>query len=181
MNKITKTINYIKEKKGQIRPLAKAFFKYPNLYNHPVLFAKSLIDYHNMKKSNGELEQLYNTLPYDLMNDDKSTVRHPHTNARFIQMGYPEDFVRDLGSFKEDADQIDNKSMDDTLGDLEHNEYGIELGQKYPTAPKLIIFDKVLNHYGYPIPARRNRLYGYINNITDEPQEDNNLYNQIIK
>ncbi len=75
---------------------------------------------------------------------------------------YPEDFVRELGLFKEDADLIDFKPIDDTLGDYINNEKGINIGKKYPYAPDDILFNETLTEVGLPITPRNNILYGYV-------------------
>ena len=145
----------------------KALYNYPTLWQNPIMLKQANDDYNAIKSKNGFIEQMYSTLPYTLTDQDKSDIRHPITNYKFMQK-YPEDFVRDLGKFKEDADQEDSKPLWDTEQDLINNEFGIELYKKYPYAPDIIIFDKILQKNGLPIPLRNNKLFGYITNTTEE-------------
>lgn len=143
--------------------ISKVFLKYPNLYKHPVMLYNANKDYNYIKETNGEIDKQYNLLPYELSNQNKSDIRHPYTNAKFIRK-YPIKFVQDLGNFKEDVDQIYQKPLYDTLEDLKNNQYGIELGKKFINAPDIVLFDKILEHNNLPIPLRNNTLYGYITN-----------------
>ena len=151
------------KKKGKMNRIYNALMNYPNLYNNKMDLLRATLYYNTLSKDKGEIDKLYDTLPYKeaLTDIDKSNIRHPYANAQYIRKGYTEDFVRDLGKFKEDVDQIENKPMWDTQGDLVNNEYGIKLGKQYPTAPNIILFDEILQHFGLPIPARNNTLYGY--------------------
>ncbi|MBR6099406.1 hypothetical protein IKP85_06635 [bacterium] len=159
--------------------IIKTLFGYKNLIGHPIMLNRARKEYDAIKAPNGELEQHYNQLSYKdfLTNDNKSTIRHPYTNAMFVR-DYPADFVRGLGDFKEDVDQIDNKPLDDTAGDLINNEYGINLGLRYPEAPKTFIFDNILQYAGLPVPARNNTLYGYIDNLPDTKEDLDKLNKQ---
>ena len=98
----------------------KALYKYPNLWHNPTMLKQANDDYNAIKSENGFLEQMYATIPYPLTNQNKSDIRHPMTNYKFMQK-YPEDFVRDLGKFKEDIDQTDGKPLWDTKQDLINN------------------------------------------------------------
>lgn len=153
----------IDENVKKILKVSNALLNYPNLYKHPKMLYDANKDYEAIKAKNGELEQQYSLLPYELGDQSKSDVRHPYTNAKFVRK-YPEEFVRDLGRFKEDVDQIDKKPLWDTQEDLQNNEFGIQLGKEYINAPDVILFDKVLEHSNLPIPLRNNTLYGYITN-----------------
>ena len=141
--------------------------KYPDLYKHPIMLNQAINDYEAIKSENGYIEQMYKTLPYSLTPQNKSDIRHPLTNYEFMK-SYPENFVRDLGKFKEEIDQEENKPLWDTKQDLINNEFGIELYKKYPNAPSIIIFDKIIQNAGLPLPARNNKLFGYITNTIDE-------------
>lgn len=154
--------------------------KYPKLYSHPFMLKEANKDYEAIIAPNGELEKQYNSLPYQLTDNQKSDVRHPYTNALFVRK-YPANFLRELGAFKEDYDLQSGRTIDDSLGDLEHNEYGITLGQRYPLAPKTFLFDRVLQYSNLPVPARKNKLYGYIDNFPDSSEDFENFNKQQTK
>ena len=157
--------------------LSAALLPYPKLWMHPTRLKNAKKDYDLIKADNGEIEQLYKTLSYDLTNDDKSNIRHPYTNAKFVRKD-SSDFVDDLGKYKEFVDALDNKPWDDTKSDLINNEYGINLGLRYPDAPDVFLFDNVLQHSNLPVPARNNTIYGYIDNLPDNNQDLQNLNKQ---
>lgn len=152
------TDNFLRKSK-----LALALLGFPKLLRHPKMLNNALNDYEEIKKDNGEIEQLYNAYPYVLSSDDKSNLRHTYTNAKFIRQ-YPEYFLDNLGKYKEFVDTLDFKPKEDTKLDLINNQYGIELGKQYLTAPNVTIFDETLQHFGLPILPRNNVLYGYISN-----------------
>lgn len=160
---------------------------YPNLYMHPIMLYNANKDYNAIKAPDGELEYQYKRLPYNLNPYQKSDVRHPFTNALFVR-DYPEEFVRDLGKFKEEVDLQNGRTTEDSIGDLKHNEFGINLGERYLFAPKTFLFDNVLQYSKLPVPARKRTLYGYIDNLPDNEQElnnwkieqQNNLYKNLI-
>jgi hypothetical protein len=166
------------EELSQNSKYLKSLSKYPNLWKNPQMLLEANKDYNDIKAKNGFIEQMYATLPYELNDKNMSDIRHPLTNYKFMQK-YPEDFVRDLGKFKEDADQDDKKPLWDTQEDLINNEFGIDLYKKYPTAPDIIIFDKIIQNAGLPLPLRNNTLYGYITNTADE--DNNTLYEYLMK
>lgn len=145
---------------------------YPGLYRHPIMLYNVNKDYNAIKAPDGELEYQYSRLPYILNSYQKSDVRHPLTNALFVR-NYPGDFVKDLGEFKEEVDLQNGRTVEDTEADLQNNEFGINLGQRYIFAPNTFLFDNVLQHSGLPVPARNNTLYGYIDNLPDNEQELN--------
>ena len=111
------------------KQLLNKFNQYDTFNNTP-RFINALIDYNLIKAPYpfGELERLYHNVPYNLTNA-KNDLRHYYTNAAMLKK-YPEQFVRDLGAFKEDADLLDNRSLYDTNGDFVNNEKGINLGKK---------------------------------------------------
>lgn len=156
-------MNQFERKKEEI----KALVKYPELYRHPGYTIQAKKDYEDIKKENGILDNFYYELPYKLTSQQKSDVRHPFAAAVLAQK-YPEQFVRELGQYKEDIDILDNKPLWDTEQDLKNNEYGIELGKNYPTAPNIILFDKILMKNNLSVPTRNNTLYGYITNTNNE-------------
>ena len=113
----------------------------------------------------------YRSMGIEPSNFHKNVLRHYYTNAKLIQK-YPEKFLRDLGSFKEDADRIDSKPLEDTQEDFRNNERGINLGKKYPYAPSDFLFDQIREDIGLPLSPRNNKLFGYIlKAITPEEQE----------
>lgn len=138
--------------------------KYPSLRNKWKL-GNAMLDYYLIKAPApfGDLDNKYNSMTYMPSLDAKNTIRHYYTNAKFIQK-YPENFVRELGAFKEDADQNDQKSLVDTNEDFINNEKGIKLGKKYPKAPDNFLFDYIIQDIGLPLSPRNNTLYGYIIN-----------------
>lgn len=95
---------------------------------------------------NKELNNYYKTLPQQPTLEQKNVLRHAGTSAVFAQK-YPINFTRSLGQFKEDADQLDNKSYEDTWGDLINNERGIELGKKFPYVNHKSLFDYIMKYY----------------------------------
>lgn len=148
----------------QIKRNINDFNKYQTLKNIPQL-SNALIDYNMIKAPGllGDLDRKYDTMTYMPSNSAKNTIRHYYTSAKFAQK-YPEDFVRELGAFKEDADQNDNKPLEDTEIDFINNERGIALGKKYPKAPDNFLFDYIIQDIGLPLSPRKNTLYGYITN-----------------
>ena len=146
---------------------------YPNLTNNKGDLFKAVIDYSLIKAPYplGDLEQKYRSMEVKPSNFHKNILRHYYTNAKLIQK-YPENFLRDLGSFKEDADRIDSKPLEDTQEDFRNNERGINLGKKYPYAPSDFLFDQIREDIGLPLSPRNNKLFGYIlKAITPEEQE----------
>lgn len=160
-----------------INTLYETLKQYPRLKNNLPLLYKANKDYNAIKAPGGELEQLYKQLPYPLTEENKSDIRHPYTNAKFIRK-YAEEYVRDLGNFKESVDQQTNRPLQDTINDLVNNEYGINLGLRYPNAPDIFLFDNVLQHSNLPVPARNNTLYGYIDNLPDTKEDLDKLNKQ---
>lgn len=148
------------------KQLLNKFNQYDTFNNTP-RFINALIDYNLIKAPYpfGELERLYHNVPYNLTNA-KNDLRHYYTNAVMLKK-YPEQFVRDLGAFKEDADLLDNKSLYDTKGDFVNNEKGINLGKKYKNAPKSYLFDYIIQDIGLPLTHKNNKYYGYINNLEE--------------
>lgn len=142
--------------------LKKAFKQYPELQNK-LRLTNAIMDYNKIKARYplGDLDRKYHSMTFNPNNNNKNDIRHIYTNAIFMQK-YPEDFVRALGNFKEDADLIDFKPIADTFGDYINNEKGINIGKKYPFAPSDIIFNNVLEEINLPITPRNNTLYGYI-------------------
>lgn len=140
------------------------FKKYKTFKNAPQ-FLNAFVDYNMIKAPApiGDLDNKYNSMTYMPPNPAKNAIRHYYTNAKFMQK-YPEDFVRELGAFKEDADQNDNKPLEDTEIDFINNEKGLALGKKYPKAPDNFLFDYIIQDIGLPLSPRNNTLYGYITN-----------------
>lgn len=165
-NEIKNKITNLKNKFEDVKKLSKALMGYPELYMHPVMLSKAKKDYEELSKKNGLIDQLYDTLPYTPSGHDKSNIRHPYANAQLIRK-YPEEFVRALGKYKEDVDLLDNKPMWDTEEDLINNEYGIGLGKEYMTAPDIVLFDRIIDNFGLPVP-QRDVLHGYVQKTPDD-------------
>lgn len=149
-----------KEKIIKNSRLALTLLGFPRLFKHPTMLKNAKQEYDNIKADGGEIDQLYDSLPYVLTNDDKSNLRHPYANAKFIRK-YPENFVKDLGNYKEVNDILEGKGWDDTKSDLINNQYGLELGKQYINAPNEIIFTNLLEHFGLPVMPLNGILHGY--------------------
>ena len=156
--------------------LKEAYKQYELLNNNPGLVAQALMDYNYIKAPYpwGDLDRKYRAMTFMPNVDNKNDIRHIYTNAILTQK-YPEEFVRELGLFKEDADLIDFKDIDDTFGDYINNEIGINIGKKYPFAPNEIIFNETLNTIGLPLTPRKNKLYGYAI-VNEEPKNELSKY-----
>ncbi len=158
--KISKAIDEKVESSNRINNMAQALMGHPDLLKHPMMLKQAKRDYDSLSAIGGEIDKLYGTLPYKLNSLDKSNIRHPYANAKLVRK-YPEEFVRELGIMKEDADRLENKPEWDTESDLLNNEYGLKLGKEYPTAPDIVLFDRILDNFGLPVPTR-DKLHGYV-------------------
>lgn len=153
-NKISRALS--KEGSNFVR----ALLQHPNFIKTPNMFLSAMDDFDKMTAVGGEIDKLYNTLPYKLSPLDKSNIRHPYANAKLIRK-FPESYVKELGDFKEDFDKLENKPQWDTESDLLNNEFGLRLGKEYPTAPDIVLFDRILDNFGLPVPTR-DKLHGYV-------------------